>query len=152
MQKVKRNQTGRARQEDAGTEQAAELQVLVVEQGREDDGQHQHDRHLNDQVGEGVLNGLNEHLIAEQALIVAPERIGILQGSREASLEGGQQRSEHRIEAEHNDQDRCRGQEAPAGRALLALHRPEAMLLLGSGGRIGHGGIHLSLLIDPLVK
>ena len=133
------NQTGRAGQEDAGAEQAAELEVAVVEQGGEDDRQHQHDRDLDEQVGEGIADGLDEHLVLEHELVVAPERIGVNQVGREALLKGDQQRLEHRPEAEDEDQNRSRGQETPAGRALLALHRPEAMLLLGSGGRIGHG-------------
>ena len=139
------DQAGRTGQEDAGAEQAAELEVPVVEQRGEDDGQHQHDRHLDDQVGEGVLDGLDEHLVLEHVGVIAVERIGILQRRRQAALEGGQERLKHRPEAEQDDQQRGGQQEGPAGRALLALHTPEA-LLSRRRGRVGHREVHLSLL------
>ena len=83
------DQTRRARQEDAGSEQAAELEIPVVEQGREDHGQNQHDRHLNDQIRQRVGHGLDEDLVLEHELVVSPKRFGPDQRRRFAAFEGG---------------------------------------------------------------
>ena len=57
------NQTRCARQEDARSEQTAEFEIPVVEQGRKNHSQNQHDRHLNDQIKYRVKQALPESLV-----------------------------------------------------------------------------------------